>query len=71
MCPNNLLRVNEVFLLFLMCSCLLFDVCALMINDCHTMAADGVTVVTVMTLVNHLWFLFLPENSVREILLKF
>ena len=49
----------------------IFDVCALMINDCHTMAADGVTVVTVMTLVNHLWFLFLPENSAREILVKF
>ena len=42
-----------------------------MINDCHTLAADWLTVVTVMTLFNHLWFLFSPENSVCKILLKF
>ena len=42
-----------------------------MINDCHALAADGLTVVTVMTLFNHLWFLFSPENSVCKILLKF
>ena len=42
-----------------------------MINDCHTLAADGLTVVTVMTLFNHLWFLFSLENSVCKILLKF
>ena len=46
----------------------IFDVCTLMINDCHTMASDGVTVVAVMTLVNHLWFLLSPENSFRDIL---
>ena len=32
------------------------------------MASDGVTVVAVMTLVNHLWFLLSPENSFRDIL---
>ena len=42
-----------------------------MINDCHTLAADWLTVVTVMTLFNHLWFLFSLENSVCKILLKF
>ena len=42
-----------------------------MINDCHALAADGLTVVTVMTLFNHLWFLFSLENSVCKILLKF